>query len=463
MKTSIEKIIIYRTLCFLLVSCFCALNLLLAQKVKRPISILANVNETIITPPVGTYLLEPEGKASTGIHDELFARSLTLNDGINTIVIVTLDLVGLDPRLVANIRSEVQKQTGIKPENLMLNTTHSHNTPITINYNNPLQRHRDINWESQLVIKITQSVISARSNLIPVLVFTGRDSVKIGFNRRPHGGPLVPWVDVLEVKNKMNNKPLAIFFSHAAHPVNVHVSSTEINSDYPGYAVRKVNEFYNNQTVSMFAQACGGNILSSPLAGGYPAAEKAGNMLGYAVINALKKPFPVTADLFHIMFDTIYLPYEDIELETAGNLLSEILSSEENIKDENSNLNRWAKNMVKYSRGESFIKGQPMEIQAFSFNKDFAIIALNHEVLAEYQLFLTKYSPFKHTIVLAYTNVTDTYIPTDEALSIGGYEPISAPELYGVLPLKPGCERILKEKCLSILTQLKSLYSDETN
>lgn len=78
----------------------------------------ANAAEAVITPPVGVEILEPRS-----VPTDLYVRALALRDGQTTLVIVTLDLLGLDPHLVAQIRQAVQRRTGIAPSSLMLTTS----------------------------------------------------------------------------------------------------------------------------------------------------------------------------------------------------------------------------------------------------------------------------------------------------------------------------------------------------
>ena len=66
------------------------------MKGKRSTAILANVAETVITPPIGVEMIKPRGVPTTGIHDDLYARTIALHDGTTSIYIVTMDLLGLD-------------------------------------------------------------------------------------------------------------------------------------------------------------------------------------------------------------------------------------------------------------------------------------------------------------------------------------------------------------------------------
>ena len=98
--------------------------------------------------------------------------------------------------------------------------------------------------------------------------------------------------------------------------------------------------------------------------------------------------------------------------------------------------------------------GLPFSILGFRIGQDMAILGLPHEPFVEYQLFLQKKSPFKHTMVMGYTNGCADYIPTAEAFLAGGYETMLAPKLYGCTSLTLECESIVKETGLQVLQQL---------
>ncbi|MBI4531108.1 MAG: hypothetical protein HY709_06250, partial [Candidatus Latescibacteria bacterium] len=88
----------------------------------------AGVASVTITPPVGIDLSGFAGRSTgnTGIHDDLSAKALIVDDGVRRIALVTTDLIGHGPDLVGKIRDLVQQQAGIPPTQLLLNSSHTH-------------------------------------------------------------------------------------------------------------------------------------------------------------------------------------------------------------------------------------------------------------------------------------------------------------------------------------------------
>ena len=85
---------------------------------------------------------------------------------------------------------------------------------------------------------------------------------------------------------------------------------------------------------------------------------------------------------------------------------------------------------------------------------------MTHEVFAEYQLWTHQVSPFRHTMVLGYTNGCESYIPCERDLELGGYEaapppaPCAALRYRNRLALEPHAERQIKQALADCLNTL---------
>ncbi|HYM27789.1 MAG TPA: hypothetical protein VET66_06550, partial [Steroidobacteraceae bacterium] len=65
----------------------------------------AGAAEVVMTPPIGTPLDGYGGRVggAVGVHDDLHARAIVVDDGATQAAIVGCDLVGVDRRLVAMV------------------------------------------------------------------------------------------------------------------------------------------------------------------------------------------------------------------------------------------------------------------------------------------------------------------------------------------------------------------------
>lgn len=192
----------------------------------------------------------------------------------------------------------IAKSTDIPPEHVMVNCSHTHSAPITVPWG-PWEQAKDRPFHKFLPERLAKAARQACDRLQPVRLIYGREPTQIRFNRgKLHGdcvvmapdphGAVVPWVDVLSAKS-LDGVRKAVLFSHAAHPVVVHNTSRLIGGDYPGFAVRHLQESYEEKCVFLFAQGCSGNVNAFPLRGGTEAAAAVGRDLGQAVKRALDR------------------------------------------------------------------------------------------------------------------------------------------------------------------------------
>jgi len=429
--------------------------------------------EAIITPPVGVEMLEPRGIPSTAIHDDLYARVLAFTDGHTQIFLVALDLLGLDQPLVEAIRGAVQNQTGTPPSHLLLAPSHNHSAPVTLECGPATQANRDRAWEARLVAAVVAAVRKAQQGWAPATLAVGRAPVQLGFNRRvstlsrtrmaanPYG-PVMPQVDVLAVRRE-DGSLLALLFSHAAHPVTVHVAASEISADYPGVAVREIRRRLGEGVTPLFAQGCAGNINVDPLAGGFGAADAVGKKLADAVLSALEQAETVRSSPLAVASREIELPFEAVELDVAQTILARVqeatrfvleTSTDERERGDQQATLWWAQRLVQYAAGELGFAGMPFQVQGFRLGADVALLGLSNEPFVEYQQHLQSHSLFRHTFVFGYTNACLGYMPTADAYYLGGYEAHGAHKLFGLPRLDPKSESVIKALGRQLLADL---------
>jgi hypothetical protein len=83
-----------------------------------------------ITPKIGTRLIgQPEQLESNGKYTDLYARSLYLKSNENEVIITSCDLLFFPKSVADFIREEIFKRTGVKVENIIIHTTHTHAGP----------------------------------------------------------------------------------------------------------------------------------------------------------------------------------------------------------------------------------------------------------------------------------------------------------------------------------------------
>jgi hypothetical protein len=470
-------------------------------------TLTAGAAEITITPPIGTPAVGTIQR-SNGVHDDLCAHALVLNDGQKRVAILSLDLIGMDFALADRTRLEIRARTGIT--DIFVHCTHNHSAPFTIPWSvlgprwppGPQQA-----WHDELAPKLAELVELADGRSEPAALRTGRATVRIGTNRRlqsdlgvvmkPNAsGPVVPWVDVLCV-DRADGRPLALLFSHAAHPVIIHGSSRLISAEFPGFAARRLKERLGTDVVVLFGQGCGADINADPLRGGIAAAERAGDILAEAALEAASNTADIAPRRFTLSSAHAYLPLQALPSRTE---CADVLREAERrlvetyggtpFRDEElwdmldasevpvSSAASQAANDVQPMEGKAWWMvdtmlclrdllakidardEQPLrfDAQMLRIGDDWSLIAATHELFAEYQLRLDREVPTRHRVMLAYTNGCESYIPMDRDLALGGYEAGTFPDLSGASlryrhrrALAPGFEQL-------VIDQLRSLW-----
>ena len=102
-----------------------------------------------------------------------------------------------------------------------------------------------------------------------------------------------------------------------------------------------------------------------------------------------------------------------------------------------------------------------LDINAVTLGSEWCLVAFQHELFAEYELWVDENAPFDHTMVFAYTNGVWGYVATDAELALGekgGYEAGAFPCFWAHsvqargTSLAVGAEKMIKEAAASLWT-----------
>lgn len=399
----------------------------------------------------------------------MFARVLVLK-GDMTLVVVALDLIGLDVSNSDLIRSAVGGKLGVPAVNVMVNCSHTHSAPYTIAWGLDWRECWTSEWFKALPGRIAACAVQAAAAPREAVLRHGREQVRVGFNRRlptadgmvmrdnPEGS-CAPWTDVVSFHSPVDGRLLGVMFSAAAHPVVIHASSTLISADYPGFAVKAV-EGKTDGAFALFVQGCCGDVNAKHWKGGFDKARELGESLAAAALSAVRAGEPVHP-AFASAVCRFLLPYQ-------SKPSSETIATAA-IKFKGEGVWAWAAPSVieEFHGMRDLGKEHPLvfEIQAFRLAEDLCLVGMTHEALSEYQLWLDGVSPFKHTMALGYTNGCGSYIPLEKHFAEGGYESGQLPEVgsslfyHPRLRLQAGLEATLKGNLTSILNEIKATES----
>ncbi len=373
-------------------------------------------------------------RPNKGVHDPLYASTLYLDNGSQKMVFVTLDLLYLGKKYVAQIRSKFNFS-------ILFTCTHTHSGPWSTT---PLASEReegisaDPGYTAWLIERLVEGINKSLENKFDALIgtYVGHCGAEVGVggNRRVKGGICNPALNILAVKDRAGDMR-AILLNYALHPTYLQAESEVVSADYPCY-FRRFMHFAQPKAVTMFAQGTSGNQSSRyhRVEQNFEEACRVGTTLGYAVNLCLEKIKFTDASSITVKSKELELPMREYpplgEAEKAMNAARTkfaALKNSDYITMRNAELDMFgAENIYYYSKqAAAGIKGDeelPCEIQTILIH-DTLIVAVQGELFVEYGLAIQAASPHKKTFVFEVSNGSlPGYIYTPEAGVEGGYE-----------------------------------------
>ena len=104
-------------------------------------------------------------KKATKVRDDLEANGLYLSKGGFQVLLVSCDLVGMEPALNIRLREAMGVATGIMPRDILISSTHTHGGPslVKTNYLMPL----DTAYMESLIPRMVSMAKEAVKNAVP--------------------------------------------------------------------------------------------------------------------------------------------------------------------------------------------------------------------------------------------------------------------------------------------------------
>lgn len=191
----------------------------------------AGVGSSSITPKTGAalvgYFNRPGG--AQGVHDNLLARALVLDDGTRAVAICSVELLWLWASIVADIREDVARRCALAPENILICCTHTHAGAAP---------HNAADWDTPLAGRIADAIVAAYDSRRPARIGFGFGQLfGYNINRRWLNRPADPSVGVMRVDTH-DGAPLAVVSNYACHAVVMGYDNYLISGDWPGYSSR---------------------------------------------------------------------------------------------------------------------------------------------------------------------------------------------------------------------------------
>jgi neutral ceramidase len=424
----------------------------------------AGAAEVKITPPKGAPLAGYYyQRAAEGVHDDLYAKALVLQQGTNKVALVVCDLISLTRPIVEEARKIISETSGVTGENVMMSATHTHTAPVlrggsTRNAAQGGEEDIAVRYTAELPKLIAESVRLAEQNLTNASSFAGWGRAEsVSFNRRYYmrdgtvgwnpgklntnivraAGPIDPDVGIFYVQTPDGKRPVATYVNFAMHPDTV--GGLEISADYPHTLSKRLAEYKGPEMVTIFANGTCGNINHVDVKWkdpqkGHAEAARIGTILGAEVLQRYKKLRAINAGPLRVRSEMVKLPLpitNQEEIEEARRVAQIPAVTGTNQPKFLDRVKAYKVLDVAAREG----KPHELEVQVIALGDDMAWVSLPGEIFVELGqaikkvspfYYIKKVSPFYYTFIAELANGSIGYIPNREAYAQGNYEVVSA-------------------------------------
>lgn len=446
----------------------------------------AGVARRVISPPKGIFLIGygDRTKGNLGVHDDLYATALVLDDGTTRLAIVSLDMLTINEFVVDRVR------TRLAPTEVLLCCSHTHSGPIA--YADERSPRRNQEYIHALVENIVSAVQEAQANLLSARLEYAAGEAEVGINRRekmPDGryeigrnpdGPRDKSVQVVSVFRKGEGRAgsslsmgdsltgsggaevrIATLVNYACHGTVLGPDNLLVSADWIGVMRAKVEQELGGLT--LFLQGAAANINPDMYWGEANAFEKVaeqGQRVAEAVLAAAGRGSVTMRDVpLRIERAEVWLPTESPAvgsrppknygkpLLALAHLPGFMAIFADLLLDQ-----RYPWKPVIAARDGYW--AVPMRVGAVRLG-DLALVTFGAETFTEIGMKVKAASPATCTLFASVTDGCISYLHTEESHAQGGYEVDVAPLAYRYPGrLQAGCERIALETAGQLLASL---------
>jgi hypothetical protein len=363
------------------------------------------------------------------VEADLYAKALALEDREGRrLVVVTTDLLGFPAAVAEPICDSIREKTGLKREQILLNSSHTHTGPMLgldvkgLDGLPPGDAQRTVAYTRQLQDKVVDVVVRATASLEPAQLSWGTGVAHFVMNRReftPNGvilgvnprGLADRTAPVLRVDTP-EGKLRAILFGAAVHGTTLTGNNYELCGDYAGFAQALIQEKHP-AVQAMFMLGCAGDANPYPR-GTMALAREHGTTLANEVCRVLDTKLRPVRGPLKVAFDRAALPLQEPPPRAE---LEKWLKQKGGIRP------FVAKRMLAMlDRGEKVPASYTCPFAVCQLGEDLTLVGLPGEVVVDYAPLLEKALGPNRLWIAGYCNDVFGYLPSARVLEEGGYE-----------------------------------------
>lgn len=237
------------------------------------------------------------GAGSTAVHDPLFARALCLQTEDFRAVVLSVDLLLVNPALAGAVRLRLAEELRATPTLVHFTATHTHSGPggwgemfleesVTGSYDSGY--FRDL--AATLAEAARQAMAATEPSSLGILTLEAPDLLR---NRTVDDGPVDPVLEAIVVKRTEGAgdepaQPAGLIVIYGAHPTCLPAANLEISGDYPGALVAALESEETIEFAAFAAGVVGSHAPRPPIEGSpFESAASIGNTLAARIVERL--------------------------------------------------------------------------------------------------------------------------------------------------------------------------------
>jgi hypothetical protein len=391
-----------------------------------------------------------------GVHDDLRAKAIVLDDGNTVMALVACDLSSVPADVVLDARRRVKERWDIPVENILISAIHTHTGPVlTAEYKKEVGQ-RIADSVTTAMGRRQAARVSVAVTEEPTLPHYRRYLMKDGTIRTNPGflnpdvvqpvGEIDPRVSLIFIEDQ-TGAPIATWVNYAMHLDTV--GGTWISADYAYPLAQTLGRIKGPDMLTVFTIGAAGNINHWDVGRegpqrGFQEAKRLGDVVASAVLKGYTQLRPVENIPLKTAAERIDLKTQAVTAEQVEAARKVLAQPPPPGVDFTLDRVEAGKVMNIDSR-----RGAPIqtEVQVLRIGS-VAFVAVPGELFVELGKEIKRQSPFPNTFVIELANDSIGYIPTREAFRQGSYEPTSS-------ALAPGEGERVVEIALRLLDRVK--------
>ena len=193
------------------------------------------------------------------VRDDINATALVVTGSNDkSVAIVALDLMYNDAAFTASIREQAAANTGLAPDSICVNCSHSHNAPTAGFIRGAGEQNPE--YLQFAAKQAAAAIVEAWNSRKPARISIGHSEISgLTFNRTSESGPVDTRLSVLRIESHDEEPISAVINFHSHCTAHMEVDLRAISRDWPGEVVDRFAKAFPGAT-ALYVQGTAGDV-----------------------------------------------------------------------------------------------------------------------------------------------------------------------------------------------------------